>query len=165
MRIAGIGQGPRTERARPAATPAAGRGWVDPGPTRTIAEAPAASGPLAGGPVAPLAGLDALLVLQQVEDEAERRRRAARQGARLLDGLEELRRGLLEGVLSESTLRGLRRGLAELEATPEHPPLAAVLREIAVRVEVELAKLERATGGTGPPARPAEATPVGLEVG
>jgi hypothetical protein len=144
MLIAKVGQGPRTERARATATPMAGRGWVDPGAALPAADGPPARAPVAGGPVGPLVGLDALLILQQVEEPGERRRRAVRQGERLLDGLAALHRGLLDGVIPEARLRELERGLAELEGTPEHPRLQAVLDEIAVRVEVELAKLERA---------------------
>ncbi|MCL6609241.1 MAG: hypothetical protein K6T74_14240 [Geminicoccaceae bacterium] len=144
MLVAKVGQGPRTERARATATRVAGRGWVDPASARPAADGPSARAPLAGGPVAPLVGLDALLVLQRVEEPGERRRRAARQGERLLDGLAALHRGLLDGAIPEARLHELRRALAELEATPDHPRLQAVLDAIAVRVEVELAKLERA---------------------
>lgn len=158
MLIARVAEGPRTERARPTASPASGRGWVDPLSTATAAARPAPA-PVAGGAIAALAGVDALLVLQQVEEPAERRQRAARRGARLLDGLEALRRGLLDGVLPEATLRDLRVGVAELEAVPDEPRLQAVLKEIAVRVEVELAKLEQVAAAAegsprGPPARP-----------
>lgn len=160
MLIARVAEGPRTERARSTVPPAAGRGWVDPLSTPTPAARPPAA-PVAGGTIAALAGVDALLVLQRVEEPAERRERAARRGARLLDGLEALRRGLLDGVLREATLRELRVGLAELEAVPDRPQLQAVLNEIAVRVEVELAKLERAAAlaersQPGPPARPTD---------
>lgn len=143
MRIDGASRGAPATRSRPAAgrTGNAG-GWTAP------AVGPGAGGPLAATRLAPLAGLDALLALQQVEDAAaERRRRAARRGAALLDGLAELHQGLLAGVLPERTLQALRRGLGELERMPEDPALQAVLVEIAVRVEVELAKLEVAGAG------------------
>ncbi len=160
MLIARVAEGPRTERARSAGSPAAGRGWVDPLSTST-ADARPTPAPVAGGAIAALAGVDALLVLQRVEEPADRRQRAARRGARLLDGLERLRRGLLDGTLPEATLRELRVGLAELEAVPDQPRLQSVLTEIAVRVEVELAKLERAAATAersprGPPAGPGE---------
>jgi hypothetical protein len=144
MLVAKVGQGPRTERARATAPGVAGRGRFDPGAVRAATDAPPGKAPVAGGPVAPVLGLDALLVLQRVEEPGERRRRAVRQGERLLDGLAALHRDLLEGRIPEARLHELGRGLAELEATPEHPRLQAVLDAIAVRVEVELAKLERA---------------------
>lgn len=158
MFIARVAEGPRTERARSSVSPAAGRGWVDPLSNAPTGARPTPA-PLAGGAIGTLPGVDALLVLQRVPDPEERRQRAARRGARLLDGLEALRRGLLDGVLPEATLRELRLGLAELEAVPDQPQLQAVLTEIAVRVEVELAKLEQAAAAAersprGPPARP-----------
>lgn len=147
MLIARTGPGPRTERTRPLAGPAAaGRGWVDPASAQPSAHPRPAAGPVAAGR---LAGLDALLALQQVEDAGERRRRATRQGAALLDGLAELHLGLLAGELKAATLRGLRQGLARLDRTADEPRLRAVLTEIAVRVEVELAKLERAEAEGG----------------
>lgn len=142
MFIATVGRGPATERARAPTTPRTARGWVDPGSSRSTVETPPTVGSPSGGPIAPLAGLDALLVLQRVEEPAERTRRAVRRGERLLAGLDALQRGLLDGVVSEARLRELRRGLADLEAMPDQPRLQAVLREIATRVEVELAKLE-----------------------
>ncbi len=147
MFIARVAEGPRTERARSSVSPAAGRGWVDPLSNAPTGARPTPA-PLAGGAIGTLPGVDALLVLQRVPDPEERRQRAARRGARLLDG-----------VLPEATLRELRLGLAELEAVPDQPQLQAVLTEIAVRVEVELAKLEQAAAAAersprGPPARP-----------
>jgi hypothetical protein len=142
MFIATVGRGPATERARPLATPRTARGWVDPASSRSVVETPPVSGPPAGGSIAPLAGLDALLVLQRIEEPGERTRRALRQGERLLAGLAALHRGLLDGTVPEARLRDLRHSLAELEAVPDQPRLQAVLREIATRVEVELAKLE-----------------------
>ncbi|BCX19738.1 MAG: hypothetical protein KatS3mg117_3420 [Geminicoccaceae bacterium] len=142
MFIATVGRGPATERARAPTTPRTARAWVDPGSSSSAVETPPTPGPPSGGPIAPLAGLDALLVLQRVEEPSERTRRAVRRGEHLLAGLDALQRGLLDGVVSEARLRELRRGLADLEAMPDQPRLQAVLREIATRVEVELAKLE-----------------------
>jgi hypothetical protein len=142
MFIATVGRGPATERARAPTTPRTARAWVDPGSSSSAVETPPTVGPPAGGPIAPLAGLDTLLVLQRLEEPGERTRRAVRRGERLLAGLEALQRGLLDGVVSGARLRELRRGLADLEAMPDQPRLQAVLREIATRVEVELAKLE-----------------------
>jgi|GEM_PF-5247955 len=150
MFIATIGRGPATERARPPSTPRTARGWVDPCSSRSPVETPPTSGPPAGGPIAPLAGLDALLVLQRVDEPAERTRRALRQGWRLLAGLAALHRGLLDGTVPEAPLRELRHSLADLEAVPDQPRLQAVLREIATRVEVELAKLEVAVEREAP---------------
>lgn len=92
---------------------------------------------------APLASLDALLALQELPDRTERRRRALRRGHDLLDQLDELRLALLDGAVPLSTLQGLRGRLRQRGDLPDDDPrLAALLGEIELRVEVELAKLE-----------------------
>lgn len=94
---------------------------------------------------APVTAIEALLALQGVSDEeSEGRRQALARGHQLLDLLEEVRRGILLGVIPEATLRRL----AELARAREgrrftDPRLAEILAEIELRAEVELAKLER----------------------
>ena len=147
MRIERAGRGAPGLAARSVGERAgAVAGWSPP------AQAPPRGGPVAAARLTPLAGIEQLVALQQVEGPGERRRRATRRADALLDGLGELQRGLLAGVLPGSTLLALRRGLGELEAVPEDAALQALLTEIAVRVEVELAKLEAApaAGSAGP---------------
>jgi hypothetical protein len=97
---------------------------------------------------ASLASLDALLALQELPDPTERRRRALRRGHRLLDHLDELRLALIDGEIPLSTLQGLRGQLRQRGDLPDDDPrLAALLGEIELRVEVELAKLEVGTTG------------------
>ncbi len=93
----------------------------------------------AARPAEPAAGL---LALQSVPDPAIGRRKALRRGGRLLDDLAALRTDLLGGRVPADRLTGLRDRLraGDDEAGVE-PGLAAVLGEIALRVEVELAKL------------------------
>jgi hypothetical protein len=150
MRIERAGRGAPGAAPRPLGErAAAAAGWSAPTP------AAAPGGPVATARLAPLAGIEALVALQQVEGPPERRRRAARRGLTLLDGLAELQQGLLAGALPERTLLALRRGLGELESVPEDRALQAVLVEIAVRVEVELAKLEApGAAASAPAARP-----------
>ncbi len=92
--------------------------------------------------------IDALLALQGVEDPAERRKRSVKRGRQALDVLDELKIQVLGGDLSAATLARLRGAAAELKAGDSGDPgLDAVLAEIEVRVEVELAKAARAGGG------------------
>jgi hypothetical protein len=91
---------------------------------------------------APAAGINSLLALQEVEDPAARRRRAAQRGDRLLDRLDDIRRGLLAGSLPQATLAQLRQELKEARAEMLDPRLDEVLAEIELRAAVELAKLE-----------------------
>lgn len=85
-------------------------------------------------------GIDALMALQGVEDPTERRRRTVKSGRHALDLLDELKVGLLGGPLAESTLLRLQSAAAELKDTSGDPGLDAVIAEINLRVEVELAK-------------------------
>ena len=87
-------------------------------------------------------GIDALLVLQEVDGVEERRARTARHGHSLLDLLEAVRIQLLTGDVSEGRLNELA-GLVENRQSSGDPVLDSVLEEIELRVKVELAKLGR----------------------
>jgi hypothetical protein len=88
-----------------------------------------------------VAGIDVLVALQGVEDQAERRRRAVRGGRSALDALDALKLGLLSGELDQPALNRLRAVAAELTAGTGDATLDQVLAEIDLRVQVELAKL------------------------
>lgn len=96
--------------------------------------------------VAPKAGasIDALLALQGIEeDPVERRRRSVQRGKGALDVLDDLKLGLLSGNLDASMVGRLRDAAANLKSSSGDPRLDAVLSEIELRVEVELAKAGR----------------------
>jgi class II flagellar assembly regulator FliX len=87
------------------------------------------------------ANIDALLALQGIEeDPAERRKRSVQRGKGALDVLDDLKLGLLSGNFDASTVSRLRDAAANLKASSGDPGLDAVLSEIELRVEVELAK-------------------------
>jgi Class II flagellar assembly regulator len=87
------------------------------------------------------ANIDALLALQGIEeDPAERRKRAVHRGRGALDVLDDLKLGLLSGNLTPATISRLRDAAANLKMSSGDPGLDAVLSEIELRVEVELAK-------------------------
>ena len=92
--------------------------------------------------VAPKAAgnIDALLALQGIEDPTERRTRSVQRGTGALDVLDDLKIGLLSGNFDPSTVTRLRAAAANLKSTSGDPGLDAVLSEIELRVEVELAK-------------------------
>jgi len=102
----------------------------------------AASTPETRAAVAPkaTAGIDALLAMQGVEDPVERRKRSVQRGKGALDVLDELKIGLLSGNFDVSTVGRLRAAAASLKSSSGDPGLDAVLSEIELRVEVELAK-------------------------
>jgi hypothetical protein len=87
------------------------------------------------------ANIDALLALQGVdEDPVERRKRSVARGRGALDVLDDLKIGLLVGNLETATVNRLRDAAAALKSSSGDPGLDAVLSEIELRVEVELAK-------------------------
>ena len=86
------------------------------------------------------ANIDALLALQGVEDPTERRKRSVQRGRGALDVLDDLKLGLLSGNLNAATVNRLRDAAANLKSSSGDPGLDAVLSEIELRVEVELAK-------------------------
>jgi Class II flagellar assembly regulator len=86
------------------------------------------------------AGIDALLAMQGIEDPVERRKRSVKRGKGALDVLDELKIGLLSGNFDTSTVSRLRAAAADLKSSSGDPGLDAVLSEIELRVEVELAK-------------------------
>ena len=91
------------------------------------------------------ANIDALLALQGVEeDPGERRKRSVARGKTALDVLDDLKMGLLSGNLDASTVMRLRDASANLKSSSGDAGLDAVLSEIVLRVEVELAKAGRA---------------------
>lgn len=94
----------------------------------------------AGG--AGIQGMDALLALQEVDERAERRSRAAKHGHSLLDTLESVRTDLLAGQVSEDRLELLARQVSK-RLNSGDPQVDSVLEEIELRVKVELAKLGR----------------------
>ena len=86
------------------------------------------------------ANIDALLAMQGIEDPTERRKRSVQRGRGALDVLDDLKIGLLSGNFNTSTVSRLRDAAANLKSSSGDPGLDAVLSEIELRVEVELAK-------------------------
>ena len=133
MRVTGS-SGPRIgppDSGRPAPTP----GFRLSGPASAAPPSPA-SAPSATG---------ALLGLQDIAlPAADRRRRAIRRGQSLLDRLDELRRGLLDGAVPLAALQGLRSELGRAAGLDGDARLRGLLDAIDVRCAVEIAKLEGA---------------------
>jgi hypothetical protein len=119
--------------AAPAARRSGGGGFAV-----SDSEAPQAQGATVA--LRTLGGIDALIALQGIEEPAERRRRAVKQGRRALDALDELKIGLLSGGLDQGTLLRLKSVAGDLKDGSGDEGLDAVLAEIDLRVAVELAK-------------------------
>ncbi len=86
----------------------------------------------------------ALLALQEVEPLSERRRRRLHHARSLLDDLDRLRLALLEGSLQRRVLEDIRSTLRQRPEASGDDRLEAIVREVELRTEVELAKLEKA---------------------
>lgn len=95
-----------------------------------------------------IGGIDALLALQGV-DEHERRRKSVKRGRSALDALDALKLGLLSGTLDTGALARLKSVGSGLAEPTGDPGLDTVLAEIALRVEVELAKIGMPGHGRG----------------
>ncbi|WP_425404004.1 flagellar assembly protein FliX [Hwanghaeella sp.] len=106
--------------------------------------------PSAGGLVG---AVDALIALQEVDApeqtegegplSGDREQRARKWGQDMLDGLEEIRIGLLLGRIPTHRLDEIAKAASQGKTQSNDPRLAAVLGEIEVRAMVELAKLQR----------------------
>lgn len=93
---------------------------------------------------APVAALDAMLAVQAVDEQGgnrKNRQRAFQRGSGLLDRLDEIRHGLLEGRMPAARLQALAQQLRSEKLQVEDPRQAEILAEIELRCAVELAKL------------------------
>ena len=93
-------------------------------------------------PTTSLAGLDAILTLQgQGEQPGERRRRFAKRGHDLLDGLDRLKASLVMGRVSTRELQAIASRLSERAESSGDPRLDGLIADIELRAAVEIAKL------------------------
>ncbi len=88
----------------------------------------------------PLSSVDGLIGLQEINEQTERRRKARQRANELLDRLEDLRVQLLMGGLSRDKLLQLARLVASKRPDLADPEMSALLDDIDLRVQVELAK-------------------------
>jgi len=107
--------------------------------TRAGFRLPAAGDASTASPASAPAGLDGMLALQEREADAARDRGARRHGQSLLRELAALQRALLGDAGDAACLQRLA---ALGRATPDaaDPGLAAIVRSLAVRAAVELAR-------------------------
>lgn len=87
-----------------------------------------------------VSSLDGLMALQGIESPTERKKRAVAKGRRALDVLDDLKLGLLDGSVDQSTMARLKVAADGLAEETGDPGLDAVMGEIGLRVAVEIAK-------------------------
>lgn len=100
-----------------------------------------AAPPTPATPVAQPVSVEMLVTLATAEPTIERRRRAAADAERGLRALESLDRALSAGLPPVERLEEVAAWAAE-EHAPQDPELAALLKDIELRVRIELAKHE-----------------------
>jgi len=127
----GIGSG-----VPPAARRAAGSGFALPNPATSLP--PSSATALSAAPA-----VGALLALQTVDRGGESRRRAIARGRNILDSMDLLKLGLLEGLLSGDALARLRTLLADNAPSTGDTVLDSLMAEVELRAAVELAKHEK----------------------
>lgn len=88
----------------------------------------------------PVAAVDALLTLQAVPEAGDGRKRALKRASHMLDLLEDIRIGLLEGLIPRVKLQSLLRVVQLRREDVGDPRLNGVLDEVELRARVELAK-------------------------
>ena len=135
MRVQGL------NGAAAAVTPSAARRAG--GGTFRVSEEEGTRGTSASAGLRTIASVDALLALQSVEDPTERRKRAVKGGRQALDVLDALKLSVLDGTLDQSVVGRLKSAAEALKGGSGDSGLDAVLGEIELRVEVELAKATR----------------------
>lgn len=141
MKVSGVGSGASLQGGRRVAK-ADGKGEFKKALVESMdsmEEAHALESPSAVG------GIDALLAVQSMGDATEReaRQRLIRRGEDILDRLEEVRHGLLMGNVGKDQLVRLAESVRHRREASADPRLGAILDEIELRAEVELAKLSR----------------------
>ncbi|MGF1464363.1 MAG: flagellar assembly protein FliX [Maricaulaceae bacterium] len=117
--------------ARPAGEP--GRAFAPEAPAQIRAPAQTA-------PTSAIASIDALIALQAGGDFREARKRATQRANSLLDVLEDIKIGLLEGGVPEGKLLLLLNVLRTQRDDVGDGALDSVLDEVELRAHVELAK-------------------------
>lgn len=87
--------------------------------------------------------VDSLLALQEVGDEYSDRKKTIQHGLSIVENLDQIRIGLLEGRISESVLKDLDKLINNWREADKDNELKELIDEIELRAAVELAKLEQ----------------------
>ncbi|MAF49849.1 MAG: flagellar assembly protein FliX [Rhodospirillaceae bacterium] len=111
-----------------------------------LKQAPPVSGESSAVPEsAPVAPVASILSVQEVDGDArnEARSRMVHRGMDILDRLDDIRQQILMGAVSRERLENLAETLRQRRDMVDDPRLIAIIDEIELRAEVELAKLTR----------------------
>jgi hypothetical protein len=89
-----------------------------------------------------LSGVQGLVAPASVEDATQRARRSRARADALLERLDEIRAALLSGILPRDTIAHLGDLVRSTRDEVDDPGLRALLDEIDLRAQVELAKID-----------------------
>ena len=92
-----------------------------------------------------VASADAIFAAQMVDDEEKQqiRKKMIKKGYDLLDKLDEIRQGLLQGEIAKEKLIEIARFVKNNDFNTDDERLKQILGEIELRVEVEIAKIRQ----------------------
>ena len=141
MKISTLETNRRTENTRGKAA-ASGTGGAFASTLRNATSTPSAGAPSGASA---LFSVGSVLAIQETPDATEEtaKNNLRRFGNDVLDHLDDLRIGILEGSVSKERLTDLARMLREKREQTDDPRLNSVINEIELRAEVEIAKLTR----------------------
>lgn len=112
-----------------------------------IASAPGGASAASGAaPTNSIARVDALLSVQGAESPTERaaKKRMQERGENILQELDKLRMGLLTGTMTVGQVVDIADVVASHRERILDPKLTAILDEIDLRAQIELAKVQKA---------------------
>ena len=95
------------------------------------------------GAVASLGAVDAVMALQGIDAESDRRQTAMRKGRRMLNALDQLTLAMLDDTVNAAHLKQLQGALDVTRNESGDDGLDNAIGQIEVRAAVELAKLRK----------------------
>lgn len=142
MKVSNIGPAKGVDKAKRKSGAASSDAFADDLRAATTDAPEQASGTVGGSAVA---GVGAVLAVQAADDATQGRSKGLlmARGDRLLDRLEDLQMALLTGRMPKEKVIELAQALREKRPTSDDNDLNALIDEIELRAEVELAKLTR----------------------
>ncbi len=93
---------------------------------------------------APMNAVDGILAVQEVPDAMDGRSKGLAMlnyGTDILDRLDEMRHAILSGTLTKDQLVNLAQKMRARQDMSDDPELNAIIQEIEMRAEIEIAKL------------------------
>ena len=133
--------GPVIRPQRQSAAGASDRGLPTPAAAAPPPPPPPSSPPVSPGLAQAPTTVAMLMAMASADPQRDRRARMASDSARGVHLLDKLHRAVVAGEADAASLQALAEWLEGFEV-PDDPHLAALARDIALRVEVELAKHE-----------------------